>query len=87
MTILVGSSWRGRSRSRCGRRGPEIHFGHFVRAGRSREIGIVALKTSDARDKAIRKSGDVGVVVLHSVVIAAALDRYAILGAREFVLQ
>ena len=68
------------------RRTTEIYLWCLARTLLSLEIGIVAREARKTGYDIIREQTDVRVVVLHSLVIAAALNCDAILGSGQLIL-
>src|SRR5208282_3432661 len=73
-------------RSGC-TRDREVYLRSYARSFRSFEVSFVRLKSRDFCEKVVGELLHVSVVVAQSIVVAFALDRYAILRAREFILQ
>src|SRR5450432_3712644 len=65
----------------------EVDLGGLACAFFGLEIGLVALEASHAGDQAVGEQRNVGVVVLHHLVVVAALDGDAIFRAGQLILQ
>src|SRR5215470_5798512 len=64
----------------------ELHLGSGGRVGRGLEVRL-RLETGEAGHEAIGKDRQPSVVLAHRLVVAAALDHDAVLGALELRLQ
>ena len=78
-------TWLGSGGRRVGR--SKTHLGSLPRAFFRLEIGVVTREAAHARHQTVREQHNKCVVVLHHLVITAALHGNAIFRARQFVLQ
>src|SRR5690242_11884581 len=65
----------------------KLYFGRLARRLRSLEISVIAVESGPGGEDIVRKNAEVSIVILQDLIIAAALDRNAVLGAGEFVLK
>src|SRR6266513_1586597 len=83
-TLGLCRRWLG-CRRRCVRRS-ETHLGDLPRAFFGLEVGIVPSKSTHARHQTVREERNKRVVILHRLVVTAALHRDPIFCARQLVL-
>src|SRR5260370_26460751 len=73
---------------RCRRVGSsEIYLGNLAGTFFRLEVSVVTREAAEARHQAVREERDKRVVILHRLVVAAALPGHAAFRSRQFVLQ
>src|ERR1700734_3062372 len=65
----------------------ERYLGNFPGRGRRGEGVVVNLEPAPSRENAIRELADECVVGLDRIIVALALDRNAVFGSGQFILQ
>src|SRR5437660_11996960 len=78
---------RCRSRRRWRVGSSETNFGNLPRAFFRFEVSVVAREPAHSRHQTVREERNERVVILHSLIVAAALHGDAMLCSRQLVLQ